>query len=157
MAVRTRVFSIFGTPNVLASLMVLLIPLSLALFISEKNRSKKIIFGCTTLIMLASLVFTFTRGAWLAFIIVVFIFVFLKDKRLILPSIFALIIGSALIAVFMPSVANRVLYLISPEYFASAAKGGRIHRFLESLYLIKNNPLVWAWTWSIWWFSCFKQ
>jgi O-antigen ligase len=139
MAVRTRVFSIFGTPNVLASLLVLLIPLSIALVLSEKNRIKKLIFICTTLLMSASLVFTFTRGAWLAFIIVIFIFVFLKDKRFILPSVFALIIGSVLIVIFIPSVANRVLYLISPEYLASSAKGGRIFRFVESLYLIKNN------------------
>lgn len=137
--IRTRVYSIMGNPNALASLMVLLIPPCFSLILFEKNTYKKLIFGLFTLTMTATLVFTFTRAAWIGFVAAIFIFVLLKDKRLLLPALFATAVLGVLVVIFMPSVANRVLYLLSPDYLASSAVGGRIFRWNLGIEKLMEN------------------
>jgi O-antigen ligase len=39
----------------------------------------------------------------------------------------------------VPSVANRILYLLSPEYIESSSKGGRILRAIQGFELFREN------------------
>ncbi|MCX8131251.1 MAG: O-antigen ligase family protein [Clostridia bacterium] len=140
-AVRTRVFSIAGNPNALASLMVLLTPLSISLVFFEKKLGKKVLFGAIALIMLACLVFTFTRAAWIGFIFALIVYVFVKNRRMLIPALAGMAVGGVIISFLVPSVADRIAYLISPEYMVSSSKGGRVKRWIEGLYMLKQNPL----------------
>ena len=134
-SVGTRVFSIIGSPNILGSLMVLLIPLSLSLVYFEKKIFKKILFGLISLSMVACLLFTFSRGAWIGCIVAILVFAFIADRRMLIP----LFVGSLLAALFIPSVRDRVIYLLSDQYVASSTKGGRIGRLLKGLDMLKQN------------------
>lgn len=137
-SVRTRVFSIFTSPNVFGSLLVLAIPIAISLMFVEKSWRHKAVCGIIALAMLGALVFTYSRGAWLGFCVAVFVYVLIKDRRLI-----ALVatLGVAVLA-FVPSISNRLLFMFSGEYLASSMQGGRLIRWLTAIDIIKEHPLI---------------
>ena len=61
-SITTRVFSVIGSPNVLGSLLVLAIPMSLASFLASRGALKKLVYGGFFLVMLACMVLRFPRG-----------------------------------------------------------------------------------------------
>ncbi len=133
--VRTRVFSIFTSPNIFGSLLTMAIPMAVSLAFVTKKTLSRIFFLLVALVMLASLVFTFSRGAWIGFMLAAGIYILLKDKRLMIPAvIFALIV-----AVAVPSVGDRIGYMLSPEYIESSLRGGRLVRWLTGIEILKNN------------------
>lgn len=133
--VRTRAFSIIGSPNILGSLMVLLIPVTVSLVYFEEKPLKKAMFMSIALTMAACLLFTLSRGAWIGFVAAVGIYALMKDKRLIIP----LALSIVFVMLFVPSVSNRITYMLSPEYIASSLKGGRLARWGTGLELVKQN------------------
>ncbi len=135
--ITTRVFSIVGSPNILGSLMVLIIPVAISLFFSESKILKKLFFAAAVLAMSATLIFTSSRSAWIGFVVALAVYFWLKDKRFI----FALLIIIAAAYIFVPTVASRVNYLLSPEYMISSAAGGRIARWTIGIEALKQNPV----------------
>ncbi len=135
--VRTRVYSIFTSPNAFGSLLTLASPMAISLAVTNKNVKGKILFALIALCMMASLVFTFSRGAWIGFAVAVGIYVLLKDKRLIIPCI----VLAILVVVAVPSVGNRISYMLSAEYIESSLKGGRLVRWITGLKIFANQPV----------------
>lgn len=135
--VRTRVYSIFTSPNVFGSLLTLAAPMAISLAVVNENKKGKAIFIFAALCMIASLVFTSSRGAWIGFALAIGIYVLLKDKRLIIPCI----IGAVLVIVAVPSVGNRISYMLSPEYIESSLRGGRLVRWITGLKIFANQPV----------------
>lgn len=134
-AVRVRIFSIVLSPNILGSLMVLLVPLSVSFVYTEKLISKKIIFALFSSIMTVAIIFTYSRSAMVGIVVAALIFIFLKDKRLIIPL--ALIMIAAFL--FIPELNNRISYLISPDYIVSSSRGGRLLRWPIGFEIFKEN------------------
>lgn len=135
--VRTRVFSILTSPNILGSLMTLALPICLSFVFIVKEIGKKLIFLFLVMMMLATLVFTFSRGAWIGFAAAICLYVFLKDKKLFIP----VIIVGVLFAILVPGVANRISYMLSPEYIESSLRGGRLVRWLDGLKIFSSSPV----------------
>lgn len=136
--VRTRVFSIFTSPNIFGSLLTLAIPMTVSLALMTKKTLSRIFFCLVALVMLASLVFTFSRGAWIGFMLAAGIYILLKDKRFIIPAV----ILAVLVVAAVPSVGDRIGYMLSPEYIESSLRGGRLVRWLTGLEILKNNLLL---------------
>lgn len=133
---RTRVYSIIGSPNILASLMTLVAPMAFALFFAEEKPLNKLIYLGAAGVMCLCLVFTFSRGAWIGFMIAVGVYVLIKDKRLVVPAVLAMLVA----AVAVPSVANRLTYMLSPEYIESSLRAGRLVRWIEGLDIVRTRP-----------------
>lgn len=136
--VRTRVFSIFGSPNIMGDFMVLVAPMTAALaYRTEKLELKIAAWACTFLMCFACL-FTFSRGAWLGLAAAVIVFALLNDRRLL-----ALLAIAGGIAIFIPDVYNRISFLFTEQFAYASAKGGRASRWaLGMLYLtVHSNPL----------------
>jgi len=133
--VRTRAFSIVKSPNILGSLMVLLGPLSLAFMANEKRTFWKMVylgaFGAMSLCVL----FTYSKMALFAYVAALGIYFLIKDKRLIIVLI-AAVVG---IYLFVPSVGSRISYLLSPEYIVSSLRGGRLVRWQTGLNMFMEN------------------
>ncbi|HZK01840.1 MAG TPA: hypothetical protein VFC96_03155, partial [Anaerovoracaceae bacterium] len=121
MGVRTRVFSLTGSPNILGSLMVMIAPMSAALIYYCKKIVNKIFFTLTTGAMCLCLLFTFSRGAWVGMVVAVIIFALFIDKRLL--GVMGAGLASALI--FVPSITSRLTYLFTSDYAEASAVGGR--------------------------------
>jgi O-antigen ligase len=118
--------------------MVLCAPIGLGFAYGEKAWFKKAIYLLCSLAMLLCLVFTFSRGAWISFAGAIVVFGLLRDRRIIA----AFAIAGVLVFIFVPSVANRLLYMLSPTYIASSTRGGRIGRWDKAIQIIKNYPLL---------------
>ncbi|NLM11203.1 MAG: O-antigen polymerase [Clostridiaceae bacterium] len=140
-AVRTRSFSIFTSPNMLAGYLSLLIPVSVGMFFAERNRARKTYYGAVTLCMGLSLLFTLSRSGWIFCFCAMLFYVWMKNRKLIVPMLLCMGALFILSVIFMPSVANRILYLFSPAYYASSSAGGRIYRAVKGFELFSQYPL----------------
>ena len=135
--VRTRVFSILTSPNILGSLVALATPICLSFVFMAKKLATKLIYLFFAMMMVATLLFTFSRGAWIGFAGGICIYVFLKDKRLFIP----VILLGVLAIILVPGVGNRITYLLSPEYIESSLRGGRLVRWADGLKIFSYNPI----------------
>lgn len=136
MGVRTRVFSILGSPNVMGSFVVMTAPLAAGMaYMVKKTWQKVFMWGCVGVICLACL-FTFSRGAWLGMAVAVAVFALYRDKKLL--ALAALVMGAA---VYVPDIANRITYLFTSDFAEASLKGGRSGRWMIGMdLLLKNNP-----------------
>ncbi len=136
--ITTRAYSIVGGPNALASVLVLGIPIAIGLFVAEKDVIKKIIFMLSALFMGTGLIFTFSRGAWIAtFLAVVLLFVFI-GKRLLVPIITLLLA----VVLLVDNVWNRISMLFTKEYVSKASEGGRIYRWTTGLAEWSESKII---------------
>lgn len=137
-AVRTRAFSFIGSPNVLGSFLILEASLAFASFMATKNWLKKRVYLGVAGIAALCLVFTLSRGAWLLFFMAFILLGLWLDKRILI-----LLLALAIITpVAVPSVYHRMAYMLSPQYVASAAEGGRIVGWSRSLEYWQGAPLT---------------
>ena len=134
-SVRTRVFSIFGSPNIMADYMVMFAPMAAGLaYYLKKTWQKALAWGCTFLMCFGCL-FTMSRAGWMAMALAVVVFCLFVDKRL-----FGLLMAAGIGACFLPFVASRIGYLFTEQFAESTARGGRGGRWHFGLnYLVESG------------------
>ena len=136
--VRTRVFSIIGSPNILGSLMVLAMSMAYAMYYGSEQWFKKMVYAGVFLVFALCLVFTFSRGAWLAIILSVLLLGLWVDKRILILMVLVALLTPTL----MPSVYHRISYMMSPEYLVSSERGGRLGRWDLAVKHWQTSPAV---------------
>ncbi|MBX5436738.1 MAG: O-antigen ligase family protein [Alicyclobacillaceae bacterium] len=134
--VRTRVYSVLQSPNELGSYMALMTPLIAGLAIHTTDRWRRVLYAGGAVCCALTLLFTFTRGAWVALVLSLFIVSVLFERRLL----FALVL-IAVLAYFVPPIHHRIGELFSPVYWMKSASSGRISRWLQAFDLMSTNPL----------------
>ena len=137
---RTRVYSVFGSPNIMGSYMAFIAPTAFGFALYEKHRGKRWFYILASVFTVMSLVFSFTRGAWFAFFIGALIFTWLIDKRL---TVVALIVGAAAVF-FIPPIHARIAQFLSTVYWAKTMASGRIARWTNAYDQMRNNPFFGA-------------
>ena len=86
-----RVYSTLDNPNVLAEYLLLVIPFTAALIVSEKKALAKLLFmGCLG-VQLLTMALTFARGGWIGLFLAAAVFLVMLDRRFILVGIVALV------------------------------------------------------------------
>lgn len=65
-SVRTRVYSIFGSPNIMGDFMTLFAPMAAGLAYYTKNRKLQVLAWVCAFCMCFGCLFTMSRGAWMA-------------------------------------------------------------------------------------------
>lgn len=134
--VRVRVYSVFHNPNILAEYLIMIIPLSVALFWYTKKISKKIIFLGTTLIMVLAMLMTLSRGSWVGFAFSALVFIVLVEKRLLLSVIPISLAG----VYFLPqSILNRIM---SIGNFADSSIAYRFTMWDITMDIIRDYPIA---------------
>ena len=137
-AVRTRVYSIFGSPNIMGDFMVMVAPMCAGLAYCVKDTKWKIAAWIGTILMCIACLFTMSRASWVAMAIAVVIFVLLVDRRLL-----ALLAVAGIGACFVPFVRTRIGFLFTDDFAAANTSGGRAGRKLNALNLFyAGNPWV---------------
>lgn len=135
-AVGTRVFSIVESPNILGSIMVLLLPLAFAVLIRPgvKPLVRLMLTGIVGAMGLCVLL-TQSRGAWLglAFSMVVFCL-------MVRPAWLFILAGGGFASMILPPVYNRIAYLFTPQFIASSQRGGRMLRYETGFGMFLENP-----------------
>lgn len=128
-----RIYGTFAHPNLFAY--YLLLPISILLFVAIKTnlrKSSNALMVAFLPVLLILLVLTYTRGAWLAFLIILAVFGLFKYRSI-------LIIGGIAIAIayfMVPSIHDRVINLVANPY---SSVSWRIELWKDSIGYIKGN------------------
>ena len=135
MGVRTRVFSLTGSPNIFGSLLVMAAPTAAACMYYFKNGWLKFLALCVTGAICLCILFTFSRGSWVGLVVAILIFALYMDKRL-----FGLMgMAMAAVLVLVPSITSRLTYLFTNDYAEASAVGGRALRWEVGRNLLHEN------------------
>ena len=135
MGVRTRVFSVTGSPNIFGSLLLMAAPLAASFIYSCRSGWRKFAGLCLTGSICLAILFTFSRGAWVGLIVAVILFACFIDKRLI--GFMGVVMAAVLVLV--PSITNRLTYLFTNEYKVASGVGGRAMRWSVGRVLLHEN------------------
>ena len=137
-AVRTRVYSIFGSPNIMGDYMAMFVPMTAALaYYFRDIRLKAAAWICAGVMCVACL-FTMSRGAWAAIAVAIVLFILLVDRRLIWP----LLLGCVCL-LFVPFVRTRIGFLFTDAFLEANTNGGRGGRKIIALDLLsRRDPLL---------------
>jgi len=105
----TRIVSGFDNPNIFAEYLLLVIPLTLACLLQKGEMRRKLFYALSLALMLVCLVFTWSRGAWLGFLVGMLLFFLILSKKTVI-GLLGLVIVSPLLSWLVPNaVAERFL------------------------------------------------
>lgn len=139
----SRAFSTLGQPNYLGLFLLFTWPIIFYLFLQTKKNYLKALFSLALLINLSALVVSFSRGAWLAFIIanLIFGFYLIRQKNIFkLKKFLAIFLFLAvLISVisFQPIFRDRVT-----NFFSGATASTRVLYFQAAFTKIIKQPFL---------------
>jgi len=135
--VRTRAFSIVGSPNILGCLTVMLAPMAAGLSYAVRGAGRKLLCRAAAGVMCVCCVVTFSRGAWVGMAVAVILFALLRDRRLLLLG------GAAALVGFMiPEIMNRITFLFTSDFARNNATAGRGARWEYGIDLVtRSNPV----------------
>lgn len=107
--IKGRVVSLFDNSNVLAFYLAIIFPFALDTVFRCKTRREKFISSFATAAIFLCVVFTFSRGAWVAILITGFLYLFIRSRKA-LKALFAFCLAIPILPVVIPSnIMNRFL------------------------------------------------
>lgn len=133
-AVRTRVYSIFGSPNIMGDFMVMFAPMAAGLAYATKNRKLQMLAWICAFCMCFGCLFTMSRGAWMALALAIVVFVLLVDRRLLV-----LLFAAGCVACTLPFVRSRIGFLFTSDFAEANTSGGRAGRKLVAMTLLESR------------------
>lgn len=142
-----RISSTLGNANFLGGYLILLIPVSLALFFIVGKNLYRLIYGLNTIILLTALFFTQTLNAWLGlalggcmFGILFLVYVPKYRKLVLITALVMTAVVSVLVFSFKPEEAIGKLAKIGQ--FKTFAEKGRWLMWKSALEMIKEKPVA---------------
>ncbi len=107
--INTRIVSGFENPNVFAEYLLLFLPFALACFLKKGSRDNRLIYAFSLLVMLVCLVFTWSRGAWLGFLVGAVLFLLILSRYSVLALLGVGLVSPWLSWLLPNAVADRFL------------------------------------------------
>lgn len=107
-----RVYSTFSNPNNFAQLLVLFMPFFVPVFVYSKRKTDKILALLGFAVTFVSLLMTYSRSCWVGFALSAILFVFIYDRRWIIPAVLLVI---AAIPFLPETIINRIFTIGSME------------------------------------------
>ena len=108
--VESRLFGTFSHPNPFASFVLIAISITLFLLLKEKDFMKKWLLGILFVGGIIIMEQTYARGAWLAFLIFLFVITYKKSPRMLL----GVIIASVMLFFLSTSIQDRIQDIYNP-------------------------------------------
>ncbi|HEY9691871.1 MAG TPA: IctB family putative bicarbonate transporter [Oculatellaceae cyanobacterium] len=148
----TRVYSYLGNPNLLAAYLLPAIALSLAAMFAWRGWIPKALALTMFLVNTACMILTFSRGGWIGFVLIVFVFLVLQLFwwSVYLPSFWRkwslpLLLGSlalllTLTVAFVDPVRDRVGSMFAGR--GDSSNNFRINVWTAVIEMIKDRPIL---------------
>lgn len=131
----------FGNPNELATHFVMFIPVAVVLAISAKKLLMKLVYAAVTILFIAGIMVTFSRGAFLGLIICSFVLAWKlgRDRKILVMSVSA--ISSAIFLLAAPGgYGLRVLSILIPGLDPVGSADQRKELLIRSIWVTLRNP-----------------
>ncbi len=133
--IKGRVISVFENPNILASYLLLILPFSLFLWTQAQWKKTKFVSFFSVASILLCIVFTWSRGAWLAALVCVMVFALIYSRKT-LRSLFLLGFAIPFLPFLLPeSVIGRFM---SIGNLSDSSTSYRLYTWKGSLQVIKD-------------------
>ncbi|MDQ0338496.1 O-antigen ligase [Caldalkalibacillus uzonensis] len=131
-----RAVSIFSNPNAVAAFYNMMLAMLIPRILMHKQ--KRWIYSGIAVILFIALLFTLSRGAWIAFCMMVLYVIWMCNKKWLLSIPIATLV---LPFVLPKSIIQRIMVLFDPEYYQMSSEYGRIAFWKEALERMIDNPL----------------
>lgn len=105
----TRIYSTFQNPNVYGEYLVMTIPLIISLIITVKSAKQRLANLIVTASALAALIYTQSRGSWLAFLISISIYLLVINRRILVVYLLGIFSLPVLPFVLPSSIVSRFM------------------------------------------------
>ena len=134
---------IFGNTNDMALHLVTILPISVALLFGSKGTGRRVFYGACSTLMIAAIVLSYSRGAFLG-LVVVFIFFTLKLGGRHRVEILLGVLGVAVVVVLLaPSgYGGRLLSIFDPSLDPGGSADARRGELFRSIYVALRHPLL---------------
>ena len=144
----TRVYSFLGNPNLLAGYLIPAIGLSLMAIFAWKGRWPKALALVMTVANILCLVFTFSRGGWIALVLTLIVACLLLGywwglyrKAWVLPAILGGMVGFVVLsAILVPPVRSRVISMFAGR--GDSSNNFRLNVWMSVLQMIRARPIL---------------
>ncbi len=129
-----RIYGTFAHPNLFAFYLIIPLTLSLIIVIVKNKKSLSIYgFGALLLFFFSLLILTYTRGAWMAFILTVTVIGMLRYRKMLLATMLVFLMLYA----FSPTIQERTNKIIQPNPYGSVV--WRLQLWQDSLEYVKED------------------
>jgi hypothetical protein len=134
---------IFGNTNDMALHLVTILPISVALMIGSKGAIRKILYGACALLMIAAIVLSYSRGAFIG-MMVIFLFIAwqLGSQRRLEIVIGVLCFAGVLILMAPDRYGSRLLSIFIPSLDTEGSADARRGELFRSIYVALRHPLL---------------
>ncbi len=133
-----RVVSTLENPNVLAEYLIMILPIAAAGFLTEKTLSGKMLYLFSGGILGSCLIFTWSRGAWLGFLIAMMLFLLMYSKKVLVIGLFGILAIPLLPFVLPQSILDRFL---SIGNLGDTSTSYRVHIWEGTLNMLRDHFL----------------
>lgn len=134
---------IFGNTNDMALHLVTMLPISIALFFGARNPLMKTVHGACALVMMAGILLSYSRGAFLGMFVVLVYFAFRIAKSNRIGVILAIVAGAIAIILLAPSgYGTRLLSIFVPGLDPGGSADSRRDELMRSAYVALRHPLL---------------
>jgi O-antigen ligase len=135
--------SIFGNTNDMALHLVTILPISVALMLGSKGAVRKLIYGASAALMIAAIVLSYSRGAFIGMLIVVLFIAWKLGRQRRLEIIFAVLGFAGVIVLHAPDkYGSRLLSIFIPSLDAEGSADSRRGELFRSIYVALRHPLL---------------
>lgn len=142
-----RVSGPIGDPNYYSQIMVVMVPLALERFWKEKKRSLRLLAGWAAAVSILSIVFSFSRGGFLALVVVLgLIFIYRPPK---IHIIIATLIVAVMLLPFIPAeytariaTITNILGNSGRSVQNEASFRGRASEVIVAWMMFRDNPIL---------------
>lgn len=133
-----RITATFQTPNMFAAYLVLLLPMCVAMLLTAPGKKHRAIATLAGLMMLLSLVLTWSRSAWIGFLVAMLVFLLIYSRK----TFCWLLIGAMTVPIWCGLLPQTLLdRLFSIGNMTDASTYQRVHTWRGSVRLVLNHLL----------------
>lgn len=134
---------IFGNTNDMALHLVTILPISVALLFGAKGAGRRILYGACAALMIAAIVLSYSRGAFLGLVVVFIFFTVRLGGRHRLEILLA-VLGVTVVGIALaPSgYGGRLLTIFIPSLDPGASADARRGELFRSIYVALRHPFL---------------
>ena len=134
---------IFGNTNDMALHLVTILPITVALMLGSKGAARKFIYGACAALMIAAIVLSYSRGAFIGMLIVLLFIAWKLGRQRRLEIIFAVLGFAGVVVLLAPDkYGSRLLSIFIPSLDAEGSADARRGELFRSIYVALRHPLL---------------
>jgi O-antigen ligase len=134
---------IFGNTNDMALHLVTVLPISVALLFGSKGVVRKLLYGACAAVMIAAIVLSYSRGAFIGTLIALLFIAWKLGHRRRLEIVFAVLSFAGVIVLLAPDkYGSRLLSIFIPSLDTEGSADSRRGELFRSIYVALRHPLL---------------